>query len=229
MSFRLMLFSLAASFAIAGALLAQSSATSTTSSTPSAPSKKETKAKRPLAVTPEREAAVMTFIQRNHAELADLLTNLKSTQPEEYDQAVREIFRTTERLAQIHERDLLQYELELAVWTAQSRVQLLAAKLKMGATDELRDQLRAALLTQGEARLALLKHDRQKAADRVAKLEGEITQFESDRDKAINRQLQVLLRAAATGKTAKNLNKNPAKNTAKKPTTPPISVPTTSP
>jgi hypothetical protein len=121
--------------------------------------------------------------------------------------------------------------LELAVWTAQSRVLLLAARLKMGATDELRDQLRAALLTQGEARLALLKHERQRAMDRVAKLEGEITQFESNRDNAIDRQLQTLLRAASTGKTAKNLNKNPAKNVnktaPKNSTSPPAAQPTT--
>jgi hypothetical protein len=42
------------------------------------------KAKAPLAITPEREAAVLTFIQRNHAELADLLAHLKENQPAEY-------------------------------------------------------------------------------------------------------------------------------------------------
>ena len=46
-------------------------------------------------VTPEREAAVLNFVQRNHAELADLLAVLKTSQPDEYVRALREIFRAT--------------------------------------------------------------------------------------------------------------------------------------
>src|ERR1044072_4454752 len=111
-----------------------------------------------ITVTPEREAAVLTFVQRSHAELADLLRALRDTQPSEYERAIKEIFRTTERLAQIQERDPLQYELEIVVWTAQSRVQLLAARLKMEESDELVAKLREALKAQNNARIALLKH-----------------------------------------------------------------------
>src|SRR5437773_7696567 len=120
--------------------------------------KKDAKAKAAITVTPEREAAVMTFVQRNHAELAELLGYLKTNQPEEYERAIKEIFRTTERLDQVQDRDPLQYELEVAAWTAQSHVQLLAARLKMGSSDELLKQLREALKTQNETKLSLLKH-----------------------------------------------------------------------
>ena len=57
--------------AISGLLYAQSaSAPATGSASPKkeAP-KKEIKAKPAILVTPEREAAVLTFVQRNHAEL----------------------------------------------------------------------------------------------------------------------------------------------------------------
>jgi hypothetical protein len=154
-------------------------------------------------VTPEREAAVMTFVQRNHAELADLLIYLRAAQPEEYERAVKEIFRTTERLATIQERDPLQYDLEVAVWTAQSRVQLLAAKLKMGSSDDLVKQLRAALQAQNAAKVALFKHERQKAADRLEKLENDITRLEANRGDAVDRQLKLLTRAAAEGRPVK--------------------------
>jgi hypothetical protein len=158
--------------------------------------KREGKARPPITVTPEREAAVLTFIQRNHGELADLLAHLKDNQPAEYEQAVKEIFRVTERLAQIQERDPLQYELEIAVWTAQSRVQLLSARMKMAVTDDLKQELREALGVQSDARLALLKHERQKAADRLGKLEADINRFETEREKVIDRQMQLLTRAA---------------------------------
>ncbi len=204
--------------AAAGLLYAQSG--SATSTGPSDPKKevskketpkKETKAKPAILVTPEREAAVLTFVQRNHAELAELLAALKTNDPEQYERAIRDIFRTTERLAQVQERDPLQYELEVAAWTAQSRVELLAAKLKMESSDELIKQLRTALKTQNEARVALLKHERQKASDRVSKLDSEIARFEKDRDQAIERQLKLLVRTSGEGRPAKAAGKVPAK------------------
>jgi len=195
----------------AGLLYAQSGAASarvagSASSKKEAP-KKETKTKPAILVTPEREAAVLTFVQRNHAELADLLAALKTNDPEQYERAIRDIFRTTERLALIQERDPLQYELEIVAWTAQSRVELLAAKLKMESSDELIKQLREALKTQNDARVALLKHERQKAADRVSKFDSEITRYESDREGAVNRQLKLLVRASGEGRPAKSASK----------------------
>src|SRR5690242_13764878 len=109
----------ALTLSVAGLLYAQSaSAPAAGSASPKneAPKKetpkKENKAKSAILVTPEREAAVLTFVQRNHAELADLLAALKTNDPQQYERAIRDIFRTTERLAQIQERDPLQYELE---------------------------------------------------------------------------------------------------------------------
>jgi hypothetical protein len=173
--------------------------------------RKDSKARPGPRITPEREAAAISFVQRNHPELAELLGYLKTSQPEEYERAIRDIFRATERLALIQERDSLQYDLEVAAWTAQSRVQLLAARLKMGATDELKNQLREALKTQNEAKLALLKHERQKAVDRVERLGKEIARFESDREQVINKQLSLLTKAADEGRRANLAPTNAAK------------------
>jgi hypothetical protein len=156
-----------------------------------------------ITITPEREAAVLTFVQRNHAELSDLLAVLKTNQPEEYDRAVRDIFRTLERINQIQERDPLQYELEVAAWANQSRVQLLAAKLKMGSTEDLVKKLRDALAAQNEAKLSLLKHERQKASDRLAKLDSDISRFATDREDVIDKQLKILTRTSGEARPAK--------------------------
>ena len=125
----------------------------------------------PMNVTPEREAAVKTFVERNHPELAELLTHLKANKPQEYERAIRELHRITERLAGVQERDRAQYDLELKLWTAQSRVQLFTAKLRMDSTDELKSKLRDALNAQAEAKVALLKHERVRVADRLAKID----------------------------------------------------------
>lgn len=167
-----------------------------------------------FVVTPEREAAVLNFVQRNHAELADLLAVLKTSQPEEYERALREIFRATERMNQIQERDPLQYELEVAAWTAQSRVQLLAAKLKMNESEELIRQLRDGLKSQNAAKIALLKHERQKAADRMAKIDADIGRFESGQDSVIDKQME-LLTHGGEGRPAKLLPKTGTKTNVK--------------
>lgn len=154
----------------------------------------------PMNVTPEREAAVRTFVELNHAELADLLAHLKANQPKEYERAVRELHRVTERLAGIQERDPTQYDLEVKFWTAQSRVQLFTAKLRMGTSEDIKDQLREALGAQAEAKVALLKHDRSKIAERLSRVERDIAQFENEREKVIEKQLELLVRTAKQGK-----------------------------
>lgn len=180
------------------------------------PTKKEARSRSPLAVTPEREAAVATFVERNHPELLDLLLYLKSSQSDEYERAVREIFRTTERLAQIRERDRELYDLEVAAWQAQSRVQLLAAKVQMDSSAELAAQLREALKSQSAARLALLKYDRQRTADRLAKLDSDIARAQTDQGDLIDRQLKFLTRAAGEKRPAKLNTKSSPKATKKK-------------
>jgi hypothetical protein len=197
-----------------GTAAAQDSTSATAKATASkrdAKSKKANTAKPArLGVTPERQAAVMTFVQRNHPELADLLAHLKSRQPAEYESAVRELFRTSERLAQIQERDPVQYELEVALWTAQSRVQLLTARLMMGTTEELQAALRTAVGEQIDARVDLLRHQRQKTADRLANLDREIRKVEEDREAVVEKQLQVLARAAAEGRPTSIVPKSAA-------------------
>jgi hypothetical protein len=165
------------------------------------------KPREPLAITPEREAAVATFVERNHAELAPLLAHLKSDRPRQYEQAVREIFRVTERLAGIQERDPLLYELEVKLWTAQSRVQVLAARLSMDMTDSLKEELRAALAEQIAARLLVQKHQREQAAQRLARMDREIEQLEANQQAAIDRQLEMLSRSA-TNKVKNAPNKS---------------------
>ncbi|MCI0357417.1 MAG: hypothetical protein L0211_02905 [Planctomycetaceae bacterium] len=183
-----------------------------------APAAQRAKDKQPLSFTPEREAAALNFVDRNHPELTELLAHLKNSQPKQYEQAIKEIYRVTERLAGIQERDVLHYELEVKLWTAQSRVQLLAARLKMDNSESLKKELRDALAAQVDARLDVLKHQKQMAAQRLAKMEGDITQLEGNREKAIERQLDMLSRGAgSTGVTkAGKANKKAVRNTGKK-------------
>ncbi len=160
-------------------------------------------------ITPEREAAVMTFVKQHHPELAELLVHLKENTPKEYDRAVRDLFRTSERLAQVQERDSLTYDLELKLWKARSRAQLLAARLQMANSDELQKQLRATLNEEYDMRLQLLQRDRERLTERVRNLAEQFDKLSQRRDEEIEKQMKQLTSAARGGEVK-------VKSTAKK-------------
>ena len=56
-----------------------------------------------------REAAAMTFVRMNHPELATLLDQLKLNDLPEYQRAIRELFHSSEKLAQLQERNPKRY------------------------------------------------------------------------------------------------------------------------
>jgi hypothetical protein len=155
---------------------------------------------KPLLITPEREAAAMTFVRQHHAELSELLIYLKESAPREYERAVRDLFRASERLAQIQERDSAAYELELNLWKARSRAQLISARLQMADDPQLRDELRAALTDEYDLRVRVLKNDRERLADRLRNLDEQIGRLEARRAEFIENQWQGFFRARAKGK-----------------------------
>lgn len=162
---------------------------------------------------PEREAAVLKFVQENHPELGGLLAHLKENRPADYERAVRELVRVTERLAQIQQKDKELYALELKLWLVQSRLQLLSARLQMGPSDELKAELTAALGEQVDSRAALLTAEREKLQRRVSKLDDDLKAAQADRQKTIDNQLKSILAAATTGKNkAKPASPRPGAN-----------------
>lgn len=155
------------------------------------------------AIDPATEKEVLAFVREHHPELVKLLSQLSESRPREYQKALRDLSRVRDRLTQIKRNNNERYELELAVWKAESRIQLLAARLHMGTSDELRDQLRKALEEQMEFKAALLRHERSLAQDRLDKLNAQIQRLEQERSQLIERQLQVITRMSdpATTKT----------------------------
>jgi hypothetical protein len=146
------------------------------------------------AMTKAREAGALAFVREHHPELESLLMSLKERQPKQYEAAIRDLFRQSERLASAQEKDSARYELELKAWKLQSRVQLLTATVLMTPQDEAaQDKLRDALVEQLQARRALLELERDQAAKRVERLDEQIKKLDADMQKAAERQLKLIL------------------------------------
>ncbi len=149
-----------------------------------------------LAVTPEREAAAQTFAKLHHPELSKLLAQLKESNPAGYEQAVRDLFRTSERLARSQSRTPDRYEADLAMWKLDSRIRLLAARTAMGDSEETRAKLKELILQKGELQLRQMEAERDRITARLEKLNASIENVTARRDEAAERELDRLLNSA---------------------------------
>ena len=145
-------------------------------------------------LTSAREAAAMAFVKQHHPELVDLLLYLKQNQPAAYEQAVMDLFRASERLAQQKEVNYDRYEIDLALWKVESRIELLAAKLKMVGRDSpegesLVPQLKKLLEERHDVRAERLMQERRRITDRVEKIDRQLEAMAANREQAIEREL----------------------------------------
>jgi hypothetical protein len=169
--------------------------------------KASSNAAKPIAMTAAREAAAMDFVKHHHPELAELLIHLKESTPKEYERAIRDLSRASERLAQIRERDPEAYELELKVWQARSRAQLLNARLQMTEDDEIRKKLREALTEEYDLRLQILTRDRDRFAEKTKNLDQQIERLQQRRAEGIEGQYQQMTKAARKAPVKKSTGK----------------------
>lgn len=153
--------------------------------------------------TREREAAALLFVRTHHPELADLLDQLKKHDKFEYQQAIRDLFRQSERLAQIQERNPHKYELELEAWKLNSRIQVLVARLSMASDPAVERQLREAMAGYLDLREQVLVEDRARVTARVAEIDAELSELQQDREAQVQKQMDRLLGGVKKGKEKK--------------------------
>ncbi len=149
-------------------------------------------------VTPEREAAAETFARLHHPELAELLGRLKAAAPKEYREAVRDLFRESERLAKLKARDPARYEIELELWKVGSRIHLATARLTMNESGQVRAELEELIAARLALRTRLLQYDRDKVVARLEKLDAELKSLTDRRDELVAQEVERLLKSART-------------------------------
>lgn len=172
--------------------------------------KPATPAKKPVAVdatkndaepiAPKREAAAIKFAQQHHHELAELLSRLKASHPEQYTKALRELDKTRERLEKAKDNDADRYAILLREWQLDSRVRLLAARLTMSTSEELETELRQVLTERHDVRLQLLTYDREKSKTRLQKFDEQISEHVQNRVTNIDREFDRIKKSAETRK-----------------------------
>jgi hypothetical protein len=150
-------------------------------------------------VTPEREAAALMFVKRHHPQLAELLIHLEEQDKRQYQRAVRDLFRTSERLAQLQEREAERYELELRVWKIRSRIQLYSAQLAMHDDPEVRQRLKTAFREQGEVQRDLLQRERTRVAERLKRIDEQLEELKSRQKEDLEKKIDARVERKAKG------------------------------
>ncbi len=151
-------------------------------------------------IPPKREAAAIKFAQQHHPELAELLSRLKASHPEQYTKALRELDKTRDRLEKAKDNDADRYAMLLREWQLDSRVRLLAARLTMSTSEELETELRQALTERHDVRLQLLTYDREKSKTRLQKMDEQIAEHVQNRETSIDREFDRIKKSAETRK-----------------------------
>lgn len=167
-----------------------------------------------VSLTPGREAAAMTFARLHHPELAKLVTRLKKKKTRQYDQAVRQLFQTSERLARTRDKMPDRYELSLEAWKLDSRIRLMAARMTMNSDSQLEEDLKALLRAKAGVRLRQLTKERDRLAERLQRVDALIQRIDSNPNASMKKELQRIKRSFATRNTRN-----------KKPSTRPIAAP----
>jgi hypothetical protein len=174
----------------------------------------------------EKETAALDFAAQHHPELVSLITPLKTSNPKEYQHAVRELFRTSERLSGIRVKDPARYQLELDAWKLQSQIRLLTARLTMATDSEMELQLRDAIKKKTENQLNLLQNERETLQARIEHVQKEIDRTSQSQDQLVQQEYDRLLKKSARDRNAIAPKSNTAKpagnkkgNAAKSPST----------
>ncbi len=149
----------------------------------------------------QREAAALALVREHHAELIELLDHLKSQKHKAYLQAIQELWRASERLATVRQRDPDRYDLELRAWKIDSRIRLLAAKLSMEQDPELELRLKEALSERADVRLQLKTFVRDRVKTRLETMNAEIDKLASEREQQLQQAFDKLVRGQGQGRS----------------------------
>lgn len=133
-----------------------------------------------VAFAIEREAAALAFVQANHPDLVGVLKSLSEMARDRYESAIVEIFRQSEALTELRDRDPERHALQLAAWQLKSRIDLTAVRLAKSADEKLRLELRELLKKQVANQTAILRLDCERQRGRLKKLEAELQRVEAN-------------------------------------------------
>jgi hypothetical protein len=142
--------------------------------------------------TLEREAAALQFVKQHHPELLAVLTQLRGMNSDAYQDAIRELFQTSETIARWLPGDGRMHQLALETWKVKSRIDLLAVALRRDRKPDQESQLRQLLHRQVELQIEQTEYEAQRLRLRSDKLAADAERLKLERDRTVDDRLAKL-------------------------------------
>jgi hypothetical protein len=175
-------------------------------------------------MTSEREVIALRFAREHHPELAQLLDQLKTKNSRQYTAAIRDLYKSADRIERLRTRHPERYEAELLIWQLDSQIRLLAARLASSADSGLDAELRELIARRQALLLKQLEEDRAKVMTRLDRLNESIDELRSHGDALVEREFDRLKENARARNGQPRGSSSPA-GTAPKAKSPPTEKP----
>jgi hypothetical protein len=144
----------------------------------------------------DQELTALAFAKEQHPELAKLLAPMKTAHPKEYQKALRELYRVSDRLTRMQARQPERYAIEINLWKAESRLRLVVAKSAMVDDDERREQIEKLVTERNTLKLQLLEFEKGESEQRVAQLSKQIEALKLQEADAVRKEVDRLVNTA---------------------------------
>ena len=157
------------------------------------PDKSSVKSSEPLL----DEKAALKFATEHHPELAELLQALRRSDKTQFQAALSDLARDSERLAKLADRDRDRFGAALSVWKLDSRIRLEMARFAMSEDPEREARIRELLKQRHEARRSLLQLDRKRTDARAAKIDEQLAALGEDSKERATAEFERLKKSVA--------------------------------
>ena len=167
-----------------------------------------------IDLTDAEKSAAIKFAEKHHPELAELIDELKKTQPAQYLDALWHLHRANLRLEQADQQDE-RTQLQLAIWKIDSRIKLALARASVLSSKNTKT-LEDLLLRRRQKRLELYKLDLARLRARAKEIEATIREFDVDNSFEIKKEAARLINQATKRRATPKGTKPPTKKSPSK-------------
>jgi hypothetical protein len=160
-------------------------------------------------ISEAQQKQALDFATVQHPELVALLDRLEEINAKEYGRAIRDLYRTSERLRLMADRNPERHALEVSLFKVESRVRLALAQMAMDEETKLEEALAPLMAERRDLKRQILELERRQTTTRLAEIDRQLEALQQDPDGQTRQELKRLKQSVA-GQV------KPAKGNAKK-------------
>ncbi len=146
-----------------------------------------------LATVESDETLLLDFVEQQQPKLLKLLEFMKRKQPVQYDQALKELSKSKQRLSNLEKRDVELYKIELQLWQIRSQLRMLVAEIAVAESasqDKLHKRLAELVTREVDLDVARLQLEQSHAEQRAEQLKKQLHERSEDREATISKALK---------------------------------------